>query len=185
MSGQATVNPVALGTRMGLFAGIASLLFLLLLYGMNPAMLISPLILAVFVIVVAFKVAAAYRLWRNQNGQVAFKGALQSIFMVSVVSLLIVFFFLYLLFNVFDVSLTEQVKKSISANMMQSFEQGRITKTQLDEGLLRLNNFKPGIAAFSALYCFTLFVGFFYALVFAGISRLSGREISSANSSSC
>ncbi len=178
MNGQTAVKPAALGARLGLYAGLACLVFLIALYAVRTTLLISPVILLVFAIVVAFKVAAAYYMWKANRGTVDFKDALQSVFLVSVVSLLLIVFFFYLLFNFIDPTLTEQIKKNISEKTMKSFEEGQITKAQLDAAAERVKSFRLGEGAFFMLYSFSLIVGFFYALVFAGITRLIGRDIS-------
>ncbi|HXH18774.1 MAG TPA: DUF4199 domain-containing protein [Chitinophagales bacterium] len=184
MNRRTDVSPVALGAKLGLYAGLTCAVFYLILYAIKPALLISPAILLGFAIVVVFKIAAAYYSWKSQEGRVTFQSALQSIFLVSAVSLLIVFFFFYLVFNVIDLSLVEQIKKNITDNLMKSFQAGKLSKSQLDESLLKVMEFKLGAGAFFALYSFSLFVGFFYALVFSGITRLISREISLSSSHS-
>ncbi len=177
MNAQTAEKPAALGARMGLYAGIACLVFLIALYSISPAYLISPLVLFGFVPVVIFKIVAAYYFWKSRRGSVEFKDALQSVFMVSVIALAMVIFFFYLLFNYIDPSLTEQIKKNIHDSAVKAFEEGKITKEQLDAAAERVKLFHLGAGEFFALYPVTLFIGFFYALVFAAITRLIGRNI--------
>src|SRR5688572_11564503 len=108
MSRQMAVKPAAIGARFGLYAGLACLAYFIALYMINTTLLISPVILLGFIIIVVFKIASAYYLWKAQRSGSDFKDALKAVFMVSVVSLAMVVFFLYLLFNFIDISLTEQ-----------------------------------------------------------------------------
>ena len=170
-------RPAALGARMGLYAGLTCLVFFITLYMVSPVYLISPVILFGFVIVVLFKVAASYFFWKDRKGEVEFKDALQSVFLVSVISLGMLVFFFYLLFNFIDSSLAEQIKNNIHQSAMKAFDEERITKEQLNAALKKADNFKLGAGSFFAMYSFTLFIGFFYALVFAAITKLIGRNI--------
>ena len=166
-----------MGARLGLYAGLACMIFFIALYLVNPAFLISPVILFGFVIIVLFKVGASYFFWKSRKGDIEFKAALQSVFMVSVVALALAVFFFWLMFHVIDPSLPEQVKSNIAQNAVKAFEEERITKGQMDASLEKAEKFNLGASAFFAMYSFTLFIGFFYALVFAGITKLITRDI--------
>jgi|ERR1051325_6157582 hypothetical protein len=174
-----TAKPALLGARLGLLAGLACIFYLLALHFIAANLLLTPWLIFVFVIIIIFKIAAAYLLWREKGGQVPFKDALQSVFMVSVISLFMVILFFYLFFNFIDHTLMEQIRKNIADRVMKSFQDGHITKEQLDTGLARIQQINFGIAAASVTYSVLLFIGFFYALVFAAITRLIGKEISS------
>ena len=177
MSGQNAVNPAALGAKFGLLAGLGCVIFLLALFLIKRNLLLSPWILSGFVIIVAFKVAAAYFLWRSRGGEVAFKDSLQAVFTVSAISLLIFVLFFYLLFNFIDLSLLEQVKNNITANAVKSFEDGRITKEHLDAGIAKIEKLRFGLWEGWVAYAVFLCAGFFYALVLAAVSRLISRDI--------
>lgn len=162
---------------MGLCAGLLSIGYFTILYLIKPSLLLTPWALFSFLIIVVFKMMDAYSLWKAKQGIIVFKDTLRSVFMVSVISLLILTVFYHFMFNFVDLSLIKQLQEKIAANAMQAFNEKRITQVQLDEARSWIEGIRMSIGLSSVIYSVLLLVGFFYAVVFAGISRLIGRGI--------
>lgn len=157
-------------------AGLACIALTLALYLISPEMIFSLWFFSGFAIVVLLKIWSVYYIMKTKK-YVDFKEGLQSAFMVSVVSLLLWTLFLNLLIGVFDPSLIDiQKKVSIerTASMMEKF---KAPEDKIDETLdmMEEEDFTPKFSKAALNYAFTLFIGFVYAVLTAGIFHYASK----------
>ncbi|MDZ4844348.1 MAG: DUF4199 domain-containing protein [Chitinophagales bacterium] len=170
------IKPAAIGLRFGAVAGLACVLLTLTLYLISPEMVFSWWFFSGFAIIVFLKIWSVYSIMKAKR-VVDFKEGLQSAFMVSVVSLLLWTTFNSLLVGVFDPSLIEAQKKiSIerTASMMEKFN---APEEKIDETLdaMEEEDYKPTFGKVALNYAFSLFVGFVYAVLTAGIFHYASK----------
>ncbi len=181
MTEQVAFNPIKTGRSIGLIAGVVTIVYCVLLYLVDASLLTKPWILVSFFIIVGFKMYAAFKVWQVRRRNTLFRESLQAVFMVSVIGFLLWISFMYVMYNYIDPTVIEGLINRMTENITQAWNDGRITKHQLEEGLLKFEKVRFNFAIASMMYCIMLIAGFLYALIFAAISMFSGRDIAATN----
>jgi hypothetical protein len=164
------VNPAAIGARFGALAGLICIVLTLVLYLISSEMVFSFWFFAGFAVIVAAKIWAIWYVVKLKK-YVEFKEGLQSAFMVSVVSLLIWTLFNSVLIGVIDKSLIETQKKVTIERTVKWMEKFNAPEDKIDETLdaLEKEDYAPTFKKMAMNYAFSLFCGFVYAVILAGL----------------
>lgn len=171
-----TITPAANGARFGAVAGLACITLTLVLYLINAEMVFSLWFFAGFAFVVLLKIWSVYYIMKTKK-YVDFKEGLQSAFMVSVVSLLMWTVFLHLLIAVIDPSLIKKQKRVAIERTAIWMERFDAPEEKIDEtlDLMEEEDFTPKISKAAMNYAFSLFIGFVYAVLTAGIFHYASK----------
>ncbi len=142
--------------KYGIIAGIGTVLYLLVFYFIDPALILKPLVYWSTLIIAVIGMAAAVSKERSENGgRIARKEAMKTAFLVFVISMLFFNALVYVLFNFVDPGLSE-MQKQIMENA------GRDVK-DLD--------LKMTLGKVLFGYAFSLIGGFFISYLVASIMK--------------
>lgn len=172
-----TIKPAAVGARFGAVAGLLCITLTLALYLISPEMVFSWWFFTGFAIIVFLKIWSVYSIMKAKR-YVDFKEGLQSAFMVSVVSLLLWTTFNSLLIGVFDPSLVAVQKKIAIERTASLMEKLNAPEEKIDETLdaMEEEDYAPVFSKVALNYAFSLFVGFVYATLTAGIFHYASKN---------
>ena len=154
--------------KYGLLAAGLTILYLLAFYLVDPRMMLSSGILwSALIIYVVFMVMACRRRQLRNGGQLTFRDAMQSAFLVYVIANAGYYLFYYLMFNVFDPDLALVQREVMLENIK---DMDRFLDEQQREELLRnLEQQDLRIGIWSLLLSFGqgLIGGFIISLIIA------------------
>ncbi|ASZ13511.1 DUF4199 domain-containing protein [Chitinophaga pendula] len=162
------------GIKWGLIYGLLSVVISVIIWIITPELMFSfwlPLIFMVIAVIVGILVGKERR--TQLGGHITFKQALQPIFLAFVISGLISTLYTYLLYNVIDPSLTEQLKHysiSTTESMLVKF---KAPQDKIDEELDKLaaTDFSMTIGKVFMNYLYSLIFMFFVSCILALIVR--------------
>jgi hypothetical protein len=161
------------GVKNGLLLGVVSIIFSHISYMINPKWLITGIAYFGFIIVIYFMYRSAAQERKANEGLLSFGEALKSTFLTYVIGTLISAVYLYLMFNVIDLSLNdvmrevqidqgEMVAKFLGAEDQMENLADELDKQNLQMDLMMvINQYLIGL----------IFPGFILALVIAAITK--------------
>jgi len=173
-------NPII---KNGVFAGLAGILLMLVLYLAAPSMMTSPWIsLVSFAIIIIFMVMAVSNFKAQNNGFASFGEALLQSLGVAGVATIIGSIFSYLLYNVIDPGLVDVLKEA-SIAQIESME-GLIGEEGVDKALDDLENqeftFGFGKILFGAISAMVIYL--IISLIVAAITQKKPKGAASLDS---
>lgn len=156
--------------KYGLYAGGASILITLLLYVIDPKIMLQVSNWIIFILSVVFMVMAAKGKRSEQGGFISFKEAFTESWLTYLVYALVSLVFTYLLFNVIDPDLKDTVKEiAMEAMEKMSGLLGEEGTAKAIEELEKQDSFSIGGLAQST--AFALVFGALISLIIAAVVK--------------
>ena len=165
-----SLTPVRSGVLFGLMAGVVCILYFVVLYFVSKKLFTGLWTYIGYIVIVFFKIVAVELARRAQKNIIYFKEALKTAFLVSVISLFLWLAFQHVMFLA-DPSLPPAAKQNRIEFIQWSMELSDAPEEKIQEAIKRAESADYGASLRSdALsYGFFLMVGFFYALIIAGV----------------
>jgi len=171
MNDQPIENPVI--WRFGLMTGLVNILYVLLLYLINPIMIISTWGWLAPVFTIVMLVLAGLNVRTLFGGAINFKKALKVVFLTYVISALLLSFFYYSLYNFIDTELGEILKQEAIENI----DKLTITFGGSDEVVdrameeLEKQEFTPTLGQTALNFLYSCIFGIIISLIIAAIIK--------------
>lgn len=160
------------GVVYGVIAGIATVLFTLMLYLGGVSWFTSPVAWLGFVIIIVFAVLAPIKQKRLNSGYLEFKEALKISFTVFTIGTLISTLFNYVLFNFIDIPFREAYAQEMakkSGEMMKNFGAPQEEIDKAVEKAMSADNYSIGNMLLGT--AFILIIFFLFSLLIAAIVK--------------
>jgi len=166
--------------KYGIYSGVASVLFSMVLYFINPSLMFGMAAWIGLLIPVYFMYKAATEEKMENDGYLSFGEALKATFLVAVIAFLISTLYSYVLINFIDPSLVDTIKQQSveAAEKVAGMFGGdedvlEEMRDQMDE-----QNFAPTLASSLMSYLFTLIIpGFPMALIVSAITKKNNENM--------
>lgn len=162
------------GIKNGLFMGVASVLFSMILYFINPKMMFGGVAYLGFLIPLYFMWKAGTDERQSNGGYLSFGGALKVTFLSIVVGFLISNLFSYVLINFIDPSLIEVIRETSmeTAEKMAGMFGGNEDVMEEMKDAMEEQDFSPTLGSTLLTYLVGLiFPGFVFALIISAIVK--------------
>ena len=171
-----SLTPERSGAVFGIMAGAICVLYLFILYLISIKIFASLWTYIGYIVIVFFKIVAVEMARRAQNNIIYFKDALKTAFLVSVVSL-----FMWVAFQHAIYSSNPAVAEAAKQNRIEFVEWSMKLSKAPDEVIqeaienTKMENFGASLKNDFLAYGFFMIIGFFYALLIAGIFHLMSK----------
>jgi len=170
MNDQPIENPVI--WRFGLMTGLVNILYVLLLYLINPIMIISTWGWLAPVFTIVMLVLAGLNVRTLFGGSINFKKALKTVFLTYVISALLLSFFNYSLYNFIDPELGEILKQEAIENIDRiTFSYSDKAGDKAMEELLEKQEFTPTLGQTALQFLYSCIFGIIISLIIAAIIK--------------
>lgn len=174
--GQPVADLKGVGLQYGLIAGVVAIVYSLVRYMINIDLYIGiGWVMATYVLIIGFMVAAAIAARKLLGGAISFKQALQATFLTSVISLVLWGLFTWVMSNYVDENINKYSKaKAMEFNewiMEKSGANEEQIEAQLDE--IDKQDFSQNFPQFMLGIAGQIVIGFFYAVIISGVFHLA------------
>ena len=164
--------------KNGLYFGLASIAYTLIIYLLNPKMLFSGFtgIIVAIILTVVFMVMAARAERADNEGFLSYGEALKTTFLVFVVGSLLSTIFSYSLYNYIDPSLVDQMKEAALETSVKMAEFFGAPEDQLDQIREEIMNqdMSMGVGRMILQWVYSLIFGFICSLIVSAFVKKSG-----------
>lgn len=161
--------------KNGLFFGLASIAYTLIVYLVSPKMLFSGFtgLLVALVMTVIFMVMAAKAERADNEGFLSYGEALKTTFFVFVIGSLISTIFSYILYNIIDPSLIDLMKESAVETATKMAEFFGAPEDQLDQIREEVMNqdMSMGVGRMILQWVYSLIFGFIVSLIVSAVVK--------------
>ncbi len=151
------------GVTYGLIAGLASVIFGLILYLGGAKWFVSPIAYTGFLVPIIIAVLAGLKQKKLNDGFLEFREALKVVFTVFVIGTVISTIFNYVLFNFIDVPFREALTQETVVKTQQMMQKFGASQEQIDkasEDMMKGNNYTLGKQtlgmAFACIFWFVI-----------------------------
>ena len=129
------VSPISAGIRNGVIAGLITVIITLILYFVNPSLILSGVSTALFVVVIILMVMAGLAVKRSNGGFLSFKDGFLSGFVTFAVYAIISGLFTYILYNFIGTDLADLTKEKTIEWSMKMFEMAGLPEDQMEDAI--------------------------------------------------
>lgn len=173
-----TADAKAIGFRFGLIGGIIAVVYSLVRYLISIDVYLDiAWSMASYLIVIAFMIAGAWSVRKAQQGFIPFKQALQTTFLVGVVSLILWGGFAFGLAKYYDPNISKFTKNKTLTFTEKVMEMSGANEEEIEIQLdqIEKQNFEQTFGQFTLGLFGQFFVAFIYALVISAFFSLASK----------